>query len=101
MCRVKIENSFALLKSRFRQLTRLDFRTVKRICKFIVACCTLHNLCIDCDDNIENFMETDIQTDIHLEDTDNNSRTEGEEKRNMLCDLLRCFSFVIIIFYLL
>ena len=64
MCRVKIENTFALLKSRFRQLSRLDFYTVKRMCKFIVACCTLHNLCIECNDDIENFMEADIQTDI-------------------------------------
>lgn len=44
--RVKIENCFGLLKQRFRQLMRLDFFTVERMCKFVMACCVLHNLCI-------------------------------------------------------
>ncbi|XP_066596552.1 putative nuclease HARBI1 [Prorops nasuta] len=64
-CRVKIENAFGLLKGRFRQLIRLDFCTVQRASKFIVACCYLHNLCIYNNDlldyidevNIENFVE--------------------------------------------
>lgn len=25
---------------------RLDFYTVKKMCKFIMACCVLHNICI-------------------------------------------------------
>ncbi|XP_067645037.1 putative nuclease HARBI1 [Eurosta solidaginis] len=43
---VKIENTFGVLKSRFRQLMRLDFHNVETIVKFIIACCTLHNICI-------------------------------------------------------
>lgn len=44
--RVKIENSFALLKNRFRQLKRTDFASVGRTAKFIISCCVLHNQCI-------------------------------------------------------
>ncbi|XP_065074454.1 putative nuclease HARBI1 [Ochlerotatus camptorhynchus] len=45
--RVKIENCFGILKQRFRQLTRLDFFHVERMFKFLIACCTLHNICIN------------------------------------------------------
>ena len=94
VCRVKIENAFGLLKARFRQLIRLDFNTVQRSCKFIIACCTLHNLCIYNEDNLDDFMEEgdiNIQDfeEINQNDNRNNNRIEGEEKRNLLCQLLR------------
>ena len=37
--RVLIENTFGLLKSRFRQLISLDFHNVEKIAKFITSCC--------------------------------------------------------------
>lgn len=45
--RVLIENAFGELKGRFRQLQRLDLTTVDNMTKFILACCVLHNICID------------------------------------------------------
>lgn len=51
--RVKIENAFGVLKSRFRQLMRLDFHNVESMAKFVISCCTLHNLCIDRNDFID------------------------------------------------
>lgn len=56
--RVRIENSFGLLKQRFRQLTRLDFFEVEKMSKFVVACCVLHNICIDADDLFDEFADT-------------------------------------------
>ncbi|XP_032675599.1 putative nuclease HARBI1 [Odontomachus brunneus] len=93
VCRVKIENAFGLLKARFRQLIRLDFHTVQRSCKFIIACCTLHNLCISYDDNVDDFFE---EVDEHFQNNDNyfeedyrnEDRAAGEEKRNFLCHIL-------------
>ncbi|KAG0423703.1 hypothetical protein HPB47_000489 [Ixodes persulcatus] len=35
---------------RFRQLINLEFPTVRRMSTFIIACCVLHNLCIDAGD---------------------------------------------------
>ncbi|XP_063223145.1 putative nuclease HARBI1 [Bacillus rossius redtenbacheri] len=45
-CRVTIENTFGILKQRFRQLMRVDVWTVDRATKLVLSCCVLHNLCI-------------------------------------------------------
>nr|XP_037290847.1 protein ANTAGONIST OF LIKE HETEROCHROMATIN PROTEIN 1-like [Rhipicephalus microplus] len=45
--RVLIENAFGELKGRFRQLQRADLTTVDNMTKFTLACCVLHNICID------------------------------------------------------
>ncbi|XP_067207680.1 putative nuclease HARBI1 [Linepithema humile] len=83
--RVKIENAFGLLKGRFRQLMLLDFHTVYKMSRFIIACCVLHNMCIDsndlfrCDDvlNEEQFNEP-----VELEDNETILRQQGERKRD-------------------
>ncbi|XP_062556532.1 putative nuclease HARBI1 [Armigeres subalbatus] len=59
--RVLIENAFSLLKTRFRQLMRLDFFTIERMCKFVMACCVLHNICISLND----LIETDEELIMH------------------------------------
>ncbi|XP_065084912.1 putative nuclease HARBI1 [Ochlerotatus camptorhynchus] len=61
--RVKIENCFGILKQRFRQLTRLDFFRVERMCKFVLACCTLHNMCIDQNDTFNEEAADPIEPD--------------------------------------
>ncbi|CAN7995053.1 unnamed protein product [Ixodes pacificus] len=45
--RVIIENTFGLLKQRFRQLRYVEFTTVDNITQLIVGCCVLHNICMD------------------------------------------------------
>lgn len=95
-CRVKIENAFGLLKTRFRQLIRLDFNTVQRASHFIISCCVLHNLCINNGDTLDYLEEENVENIVHIEDNfeeenihRNNDRTAGEEKRNLLCQLLQ------------
>lgn len=55
--RVIIENTFGILKGRFRQLTELYFHKVNKISKFIISCCTLHNFCIEENDFMEALNE--------------------------------------------
>ena len=44
--RCVIDRSFALLKGRFRRLKYLDMK-VKYVSATILACCVLHNMCLD------------------------------------------------------
>lgn len=83
--RVKIENAFGMLKSRWRQLTRTDFSTVLRTADFIISCCVLHNLCILNNDDWQDVVPSDNDIDIHQENDHENERElkrQGEEKRS-------------------
>jgi hypothetical protein len=59
--RVIIENTFGLLKSRFRQLIEVDMHNVNKISKFIISCCVLHNLCIENNDDFDFLMYDEEQ----------------------------------------
>lgn len=87
--RVLIENTFGILKGRFRQLTCLEFHSVHKMSKFIIACCVIHNLCIDNDDFIEVINE-EIE-DVEMADIENENtlRKLGEIKRNYVCSMLK------------
>lgn len=89
--RVKIENTFALLKQRFRQLMTLEFITVKRSSNFIISCCVLHNSCIMNDDylneDIDDVEYNDVERHIYNEQNQND-RIQGEIKRDIVCNIL-------------
>lgn len=86
--RVLIENSFGLLKGRFRQLIQLDFHTVERASRFILSCCVLHNLCIDNGDLWENLYEEPIVEIPLVNQPRDLLRRLGEEKRRLICTIL-------------
>lgn len=88
--RVIIEQTFGLLKQRFRQLLHeVDFHTVDKICKFSLACCVLHNMCVlenDCDPFDDAEMPPQVYgndggaphvPDVHL-------RAQGKRKRDAI-----------------
>lgn len=88
-CRVSIENTFGILKQRFRQLMRLDFWTVEKACKFIIGCCVLHNLCIRKNDVWDNNEAINLVEDVAViaaeERGEAQMRRAGELKRNQIC----------------
>jgi len=87
--RVKIENTFALLKQRFRQLMFLEFITVKRSANFIISCCVLHNLCIMNNDDLNEDIDDVEYNERHIYNEQNpNDRIEGEIKRDIICNVL-------------
>ncbi|XP_071576145.1 uncharacterized protein [Temnothorax nylanderi] len=96
-----VERSFALLKGRFRRLKHLDMKRVDLIPSFILACCVLHNICLDGleddqveEDNVDDFIEEGLevvrQQERENDDDDNNNIRfqEGEAKRAHLVALL-------------
>lgn len=86
-----IERAFALLKGRFRRLKYLDMNRTDLIPVTVLAACVLHNLCIDNDFFIEQYINeglevqdnADIVEDDHLQNQEN-----GYEKRNNLAHQL-------------
>ncbi|XP_065365590.1 putative nuclease HARBI1 [Calliphora vicina] len=90
--RVKIENAFGVLKSRFRQLLRLDFHNVETMAQFVIATCVLHNICIDKNDFLYEEITSDeihINSEHYDDDRRDNLLTQlGQIKRNEIKDLL-------------
>ena len=86
--RIKVEQAFGLLKSRWRCLSHnleVSFEIVSHI---ITACCILHNICKERHDFLpleEQYHDTG--TDISNE-TSNIETTEGNAVRNAICDFL-------------
>ena len=51
-----IERAFALLKGRFRRFKYLDLDIVADMSNFVMACCTLHNICLTAEEEIEDMI---------------------------------------------
>ena len=49
--RVHIERAFGQLKGRFRRLLFVDVVDSEELNALIVACCVVHNICMDYDDH--------------------------------------------------
>ncbi|KAJ8299340.1 hypothetical protein KUTeg_023400, partial [Tegillarca granosa] len=50
---------------RFRRLNKVYFKDVSDICKLTLACCVLLNLCILCDDEIDNFIDMSMAVNVN------------------------------------
>jgi len=82
--RVRIENAFGLLKSRFRQLTRFDMWSVMLMSKFIISCCVLHNLCIEENDIFDYFEYEELPFPIQCIYSNNKIRMLGQLKHDRI-----------------
>ncbi|XP_064479610.1 uncharacterized protein LOC135392850 [Ornithodoros turicata] len=99
--RVLIENAFSSLKKRFRQLMYLELHTVDWLNKFILACCVLHNLCIDAGDTVPdetedtevpgdtNSIHSDGEANLTLDTEEAALRRLGEIKRERVAAQMR------------
>ena len=85
--RVHIERAFGQLKGRFRKLRFIDMASFEEIDTLVIACCVIHNICIDSDDTIEDI---DDACDIDLNHFEGiyADAADGNAKRDQLVDLL-------------
>lgn len=75
--RVSIENTFGLLKQRFRRLYFVDAKSVMQCCYIVMAACVLHNLCNDERDFLQEL------TSLPQEDDVGNDDGEGDFDSNL------------------
>ncbi|XP_065282931.1 putative nuclease HARBI1 isoform X2 [Dermacentor albipictus] len=89
--RTKIADTFMLLRQRFKQLHFLEFVTANKMRRFIIACCVLHNLCVqagdveldfECLDTDSGFVSACSELDTEAEEED--ERELGSLKRDKL-----------------
>nr|XP_054759288.1 uncharacterized protein LOC129265305 [Lytechinus pictus] len=59
--RMVVERAFGLLKARWRSLSRINESKVENMTHLIAACCVLHNICQDSNQDV------DMEADIHQE----------------------------------
>ncbi|KAJ8312926.1 LOW QUALITY PROTEIN: hypothetical protein KUTeg_010299 [Tegillarca granosa] len=60
-----VERAIAHLKGRFRRLQKVYCKQVQDICKLTIACCILHNLCIICADELEDFIDMSLVQNVN------------------------------------
>ncbi|XP_051156252.1 putative nuclease HARBI1 isoform X1 [Leptopilina boulardi] len=85
--RIIVENTFALLKGRFRRLKFLYLQNVKYASLIILACCVLHNICIDFGDEID-VEDADVDGDNFDEECEINCNNPATYKRNRIVEFL-------------
>jgi len=91
--RCTIERAFALLKGLFRRLKMLDMARLDLVPEVIVACCVLHNVCLDMQDDIDcdiadatcNVSDEQNERSDHVSVAD---RKAGVAKRESIANLL-------------
>ncbi|XP_051167759.1 putative nuclease HARBI1 [Leptopilina boulardi] len=93
--RVVIERAFCLLKGRCRRMKQLYLQNVKYGALIIAACCVVHNVCLDVEDEVN---EDILREEDNIDDDDdgdnrginvgaNNVRANAEAKRLHLCEM--------------
>ena len=89
--RFLIENTFALLKGRFRKLKFVDAK-VERISDIVTACCVLHNIALDFpEEEAALLREGPLPLEENLNPVANIALPhdiEGSEKRTFISTLL-------------
>ncbi|XP_036329506.1 putative nuclease HARBI1 [Rhagoletis pomonella] len=82
--RVVVENSFGILKQRFRQLYYCKLRGMKKLCHFIGACCVLHNIA---NENDLEFMDEHINNESIGEVPSNEPNTSNRVRNQILFEM--------------
>lgn len=90
-----VERSFSLLFGRFRRLKFLDLKRIDWIAPTIMVCCALHNLCMNFNEDVtefiqegeasrENYIIGDDGSDAQSQRSETNANREGILKRDLL-----------------
>ena len=70
--RAVIEHAFGMLKGRFRRLTYLETKTVKKAVDIVCAACVLHNMCMTDDEELADMHQHEVNQNMDDHDAGNN-----------------------------
>lgn len=84
--RVIIERTFGILTGRFRKLKYIYMYATEFIPLVVLACCILHNICINLEDNPIDI--DDIEDLQEINNGANNVDLDGNVKRDIIANLL-------------
>ena len=86
-----IERGIGLLKGRYRKLkVMVDIDRIRFLPKLVIAACTLHNVCIYSNDEIDDFLQPlddddDANNFVNIFADDNNAVRKRAEIMDMIC----------------
>lgn len=88
-----VEKTFGILKRRFRRLKFFnEYQDIQFIVQIVIACCILHNICIDSFDDGMDLYDEDNGVDVNLDEREN--QRNGDTKKITIEDqvyFMKCF----------
>ena len=79
---MKIEHTFRLLKGRFRKLkVMMDIDKVEDIPLLVTSACVLHNFCLLNEDDMDMFLDSDIEQEPEVNNFQNIFAEQDSGKR--------------------
>lgn len=89
--RMCIERAFGALKGRFRRLKYVDLRHIPSIVEVVLSCCTLHQLCIDCSEDVLGYINEGLADVIEVNAFEDFMPicSSAENKRNAIMSALK------------
>lgn len=83
-----IENTFGLLKNRWRRLQYVNVYDVKTTVHIVIACCVLHNFCMLEEDFFDTIYRHEIEEDAMNEIIGRTDDQQGLAKRDAIAEEL-------------
>jgi hypothetical protein len=84
-----IERAFALLKGRFRRLKMLEMYDIHDTNRTILACCVLHNICLQHEEDVEEYIQENLHEEVpNVPYIERNNAAEGRFVRQRIVDQL-------------
>ncbi|XP_062588208.1 putative nuclease HARBI1 [Saccostrea cucullata] len=83
-----VERAIGHLKGRFRRLQNLHVGSVTHMCNLVISACILHNMCIICDDYIDDFIDMTQAEDINQYPNVFQNAADGTNIRDRLVAIL-------------
>ncbi|VDI15791.1 Hypothetical predicted protein [Mytilus galloprovincialis] len=85
--RMCIERAFGALKGRFRRLRYIDMKDMPEVLKFVLSCCTLHEVCLA---NFDAYIEEGLNANEEINDFQDflRRRPSAQHKHQSIVDML-------------